>query len=121
MTEEKIKAAISLVLSLGTLLAVIFVVSGATFYLLQQGQKPISYQAFSTTSHTYTAIRPIILGAFNLEPFALIFLGFLSLVFSQILRVLILGFFFLKSSEYLLALSSFFIFIILIYSMLWQK
>lgn len=121
MTQEKLKSWLSLLLLLGILLAVIFVIIGAGIYLLQQGHNPASYQTLSKGSNTFTSISSVLQGSFRFDPFALILLGFLILVFSQVLRVFILGFSFLHTSEYVLALSSFFIFIVLIYSMLWHE
>ena len=103
------------------LLSLILVITGGVFYLLQEGQRPIHYHSFSRLSGAYTSFKDIGEALLALKPLALIELGFLILVASQILRVLILGFFFFSRSEYILGLSSFFIFIILIYSMLWHE
>lgn len=118
--QEKIKSWLSWLLLISILLSVGCVLTGALLYLLQEGQTAVSYQHFSQASTTYTAYMPILQGAFHFDSASLILLGFLILVFSQIFRVLVLGFFFLQTAEYLLALSSFFIFIVLIYSMLWH-
>ncbi len=116
--QKKINLGLSWLLLLGIFLAVILVLSGAILYLLQHGSNPLSDQHLSTVSLTYyTTYSPIFQGALHFEPFALILLGFLILVFSQILRVLVLGCYFLQGAEYWLALSSFFIFIVLMYSM----
>lgn len=121
MNPERIKTWLSFLLLLGIFLATSLVVIGAIIYLSEQGQKIISYQALSQLSPAYTSINGVIQAALALNPLALILLGFLLLVASQILRVFVVGLFFLQNAEYLLAFSSFFIFIILIYSMLWHE
>lgn len=119
--QDRINNWLSWFLLLSIFLSVIVVILGASLYLLQEGHQAASYQNLSPHSTTYTAFLPILQDALGLDPSALILLGFLILVFSQVLRVLILGFFFLQTAEYLLALSSFFIFFVLIYSMLWRE
>jgi uncharacterized membrane protein len=117
---EKIKQSLSRLLLLSMGLAVLLVLSGAMLYLLQNGQAPVSFSHFSTLSPTDTTLLPIVQDALHFDPFGLILLGFLVLVFSQILRVLVLGFYFLQGGEYRLAVSSFFIFVVLLYSILWR-
>jgi uncharacterized membrane protein len=119
MTEEKLRSWLSVMLMLGIFLALLVVLTGALLYLLKEGQNPIAYQNVTKPASTYTAILPVIKGSLSFDPFALVLLGFLILVVFQLLRVLILGCFFLKTAEYLLAFSSFFIFSILTYSLLW--
>src|SRR5689334_13021060 len=117
--QERIKKWLSGFLLSSIFLSVLFVLTGGTLYLLQQGQDLVSYQHFFQPSLNYSHFTFLIHNIFKLDPFALILVGFLILVFSQIIRVLLLGFFFLQTAEYLLALASFFIFIILMYSTLW--
>jgi uncharacterized membrane protein len=112
---------LSLLLMVGILLSLILVFLGGVFYLIQEGQQPIHYQSFSSLSTPYTSFSSIRQGLMSWQPLAFVELGFLILVLSQILRVLVLGCFFWSLAEYLLAFSSFFIFLILIYSMLWHE
>ncbi len=118
--QEKIKIWLSWLLLASIFLSVLLVALGALLYLLQEGQMPVSYSQFSQAT-SYKSYLPILQGALGLDPASLILSGFLILVFSQVFRVGALGFFFFQSAEYLLALSSFFIFIVLIYSMLWHE
>lgn len=119
--QEKIKSSLSQFLILSIAVSVICVLSGGVLYLMQMGQETVAYQVFSPKSETYTGFRQVIWGILQFKPQALIILGFLILVVSQMLRVLALGFFFLETREIFLGLASFFIFIILLYSMLWHE
>ena len=116
--QEKIYSRLSILLILGILIAVLLVITGASLYLLQNGGNLISHEHLSQFSGTSFSFIQILHEAKAFKPLALIQLGFFILVFFQILRALLIGFFFLRSTEYVLAFSSFFIFIVLVYSML---
>ena len=119
--QQRIKIGLSWLLALGIFLSVILVLTGGLIYLKQEGQTLVSYKNVIHPSQDYSSFISIFRGSLELNPFALILLGFLVLVFSQILRVFVLGCFFLQKAEYLLALSSFFIFLILMFSNLGQR
>jgi len=118
--QEKIKGRLSLLLLAGIFLSAALVLCGAFLYLWKHGQLPMTFPRFGKTPLSYTAIFPVLQGLRLGDPAAFIFSGFLVLVFSQVLRVLVLGIYFLQGQEYWLALASGFIFIVLLYSLCGQ-
>jgi|GEM_PF-6676510 len=119
--EKNLKKWLSLLLLFSIFLSLILVILGGLGFLAQHSQEDVSYQHFLPGADNLTSLRAIWEALITGQPLGLVQLGFLILVFAQIIRVLVLACFFWRSSEFILAISSFFIFLVITYSMLWRE
>jgi uncharacterized membrane protein len=102
--RKRIETAITLVLNFGTLLAVLLVSIGGTWYLLQHGRTLLS----ATATMTATAIN------LSFSPLGMIELGLMTLVATQILRIALLTAFYAWIRDYWFTVFSAFILLTLI-------
>lgn len=101
-SEERL---IGIVLRIGLWLSVLVVFVGGIFYLIQCGGEPIQYKIFQTKSFISNCSARFIID-----------IGLLFLVFTQIFRVLLTAWLFLKQKDYFFTSISLYIFSVLIYS-----
>jgi uncharacterized membrane protein len=106
---ERRQIAIGKLLLIGVLISFAMVLIGGILYLWQHGADIVHYQEFHTDK---------IFKAFTFSPLALIQLGLLLLVIVQILRVGLTMWLFIKSRDRAFSYISFFILLVLIYSLI---
>lgn len=111
-TTEEI---MSYLLTTGMLVALFFVIMGGLLYLWQHGSEPFNANWLQSTS-TYTSLSEIGVGLAKSAPLAIVQLGVIILVFTQIARVVLLLGFYTAIRDYAFALMSLFILLVICYS-----
>jgi uncharacterized membrane protein len=109
LTTKKIENIMGMLLLIGTLISASLVCIGGFLFLLHHGSEPIHSDL----------LKPWTL-AFSWNALGLIELGLFLLVFTQILRVLLLCGFYVFIRDRCFTLISFFILFVLIYSVFWR-
>lgn len=97
---ERMQIAVSWLLKIGVLVALLLVVAGGAIYLYQHGQDVMYYSVFRGEPVQATSISHILQAAFMLVPLGLIQLGILILVVTQVLRVALIAGFFAHMKDY---------------------
>lgn len=97
---ERMQAAVILLLKLGMGIALGLVSIGGISFLLQHGNDIINYQVFHGASFEVTSVRDILSAASSLTPYALMELGILILIITQIVRIAVVGWYFSKMRDY---------------------
>lgn len=119
VSTHKMEELIGLILLIGTLVSLILVLVGGTWFLMQHGGENL--QAELIQSDTYqTTMKQIWLIALSFTPIGIIELGLLLLIFTQILRIALLVWFYAVIRDLGFMLISIFILLILIYSFIWR-
>lgn len=114
---EKMQLALGRLLMGGVLLSFFIVLAGGLAYVYSNPGLLVSYQDFQGTDASFRSISAILKGALSFSPLALIQFGLLFLVFVQLLRVALVGWFFMKQKDEIFIAISAFILIVLIYSL----
>lgn len=117
ISNRSMQNVMTLILLIGTFIAIVLVLTGGALFLLKHGGQLVDYQRLEA-SHFNITIRHL---AFTATPLFLVQLGLLTLVATQILRVLLLVLYYGAIRDYKFTLISFFILIILLYSFIAQK
>lgn len=110
MIGQRIESVISVVLIIGTLLSLLFVFSGGVMYLQQHGAETMQME--------FANYKPQLF-SLSFSAFNMINIGLAILVATQLLRVIMLVFFYLWQRNYYFTFISLFISIVLIYSTLY--
>ena len=105
---------------LGLLLSMLIVLVGGTLYLIQNGSSLVHYQVFKGHHNNFHTYSGIINAARAFSAVGIIQLGLLILVFTQVLRVALTVWLFIKEKDYPFIGISLFILGILIYSLFWR-
>ena len=114
---KRIEAVMSVLLTLGTLTAIVCVGFGGLLYLHLHGMQLLPSELMQANAATQQSNNFV----FNSFPLHLIAIGLLVLVGTQLLRVFLLAMFYLYTRDYLFTLISFFVLSILLYSLIWQS
>ncbi len=111
---------ISLILTLGMLIAVCLVLTGGCIYLWHNGHGTLNTEFLQTSIHA-TNMKFVWQTAFSFSSLGLIELGLLILVGTQIVRVGLLVWFYSATKDYVFAFISLFILLTLAYSFIWRN
>lgn len=117
ISSNKMQENLTIILLLGTLTATFLVLAGGSMYLWNHGQEILQLKLLET-SHFKINIRHL---DFSYSPLFIIVLGLLTLVATQILRVLLLVFYYGSIRDYKFTFISLFVLLVLIYSFIAQK
>lgn len=117
ISSNKMQANLAIILLLGTLIATVLVLIGGSIFLWHHGQEVLQLKLLGT-SHFNINIRHL---DFSYSPLFLIVLGLLALVATQILRVLLLVFYYGSIRDYKFMVISLFVLFVLLYSFIAQK
>lgn len=120
LTQQKMEELIGTVLLIGIALSLVLVCIGGAFYLWQYGGQPLHTELLQDDVFKASPIHILQL-ALSLTPLGIIELGLLILVATQIMRVALLLFFYIRLRDYWFILISVFILMILLYSFLWHE
>lgn len=118
-TTRSIEKKISLILLAGTLLSTAIVLLGGIWYLSQHGAEDMQF-ALLRSAPTPHSVAEVWQFALSFTPLGIVQLGLLILVATQLLRVAMLCFFYIKTRDYWFTLISCFVLLVLIYSFVWR-
>jgi uncharacterized membrane protein len=120
MSNKNMQVAMSLILLIGTVVSLALVTCGGVLYLLQHGSEN-RHMELLQSNHYHTSISQIVQNSLSQSPVSIIELGLLSLVGTQLLRVVLLVWFYVMTRDYWFTLISSFILLILVYSFFWRS
>lgn len=116
LSNKKIEEVVGAILLSGMLVSLLFVLLGGSWYLLQHGHEPLSYEFLPIG--TYKLNPALILQTFfTFSPLGLIEFGLLCLVLTQLIRVAYLVVFYLIILDLSFVFISAFILLVLVYSL----
>jgi len=118
---RKIEDLISIILTIGIVISCLLVLVGGILFLSQHTGENISLVSLQTTHYTPTSFKQVLQNVFSFSANAIIELGLFALVITQIVRVGLLALFYFYQKDSKFTLISFFIFSLLIYSIVLQK
>lgn len=107
-------------LLIGILISMGIVMGGAIYYLLMVGQESVYTQTFYSQPPQPMALKNMLHDAFSLTPLGIIQFGVFTLVFTQLFRVILVGWYFIKMRDWVFTWINLFIFSVVIYSLLWK-
>lgn len=119
-TTKKMEANMALLLTIGTLISAILVIFGGILYLVQHGHEPVHFELLKDNTYQLS-VKKIWHTAEAFSTLTIIELGLLLLVATQLFRVGLLTWFYLKIRDYWFTAISFFILLVLIYSFIWRN
>lgn len=106
---ERMQISVTWLLRIGVTLALLLVCVGGMMYLLQHAHDVVDYRVFRGESVMALSIDGILSAITTLQPRVLIQLGVLVLIITQILRVAIVAWHFMRMRDYIFALISTFV------------
>lgn len=115
---ERMQLAIGRLLLIGVVLSFLIVLVGGIGYLWDNSNHLVDYQHFNGVQPSFRSISAIMNGALGFTPLALIQFGILFLVLVQLLRVALVGWFFIEQRDEVFIAISAFVLLVLIYSLL---
>ncbi len=118
ITNRSFQDTLGLILLMGTLISTLLVLLGSIFYLIQHGSETFSFHTLQT-ENTLT-LTQFFQTPSSIMPLNLIELGLLALVFTQLIRVAVLVYFYWQTHDFFFTAVSLFILSILVYSLLWK-
>ena len=117
---ENVRLVIGRVMYFGISTAMALIIIGGVIFLFLHANDIVSYQQFHGEPRLLTTFTGIIKDAYNLQPAGIIQLGLLTLFFTQILRVALTVWYFIKDKNLLFTSISTFILFVLVASLLWS-
>lgn len=108
------------IMRIGLYLSIFVVLIGGILYLSKNGNAIIQDQTFHNEPVALTSVLGILSSTFYYPARGLIQFGILLLIFTQILRVAFTACLFMLERDLLFSIISLFIFVVLLYSLLWQ-
>lgn len=111
---------ISRLLLTGIVISLLLIITGGLLYLAQHGGDIVNYRSFHGEPVILTSFLGILTDAFYLKPVGIIQLGLLLLFLTQILRVALTAWLFLKEKSLFFVVISMIILFILIFALLWN-
>ena len=120
LNSARLQDFITIVMLTGIVISVILVTLGGFIYLLHDGNQPLPADFFQTSTY-HTNILQIFRHLLAFSPIGIIELGLIFLVFTQIVRVALITFFYILTKDYWFILISSFVLTILIYSIFWRS
>tara|TARA_R110000868_G_scaffold244441_1_gene500747 strand:+ start:2404 stop:2766 length:363 start_codon:yes stop_codon:yes gene_type:complete len=119
IADTGLKSGLTIILQLGIFLSIALVLSGGLWFLVQHGNEPLLHNAYLATRYDIDIIT-IWQSPRLFSPIGLIELGLLVLVAAQVLRVALLGCYYALIRDHWLMSFSFFILVVILYSLIWQ-
>ncbi|MFI4955019.1 MAG: DUF1634 domain-containing protein [Gammaproteobacteria bacterium] len=117
---QAIQLQIGKLLLIGILVSVFIVSSGGIYYLISFGHESIYTQSFYLQKPQPTTLDAMFAGAINLTPLGIIQFGVFILVVTQLLRVMLVTWYFVKIRDRVFVAISLFILLVVTYSLLWK-
>lgn len=115
-SSAKMQSAVGIILLIGVLISLFLVCYGGISFLIAHGNEPMPLDVFRLNS--YRTDFQLILGqAVSLSPLSIIEIGLIVLVATQLIRVILLTCFYALARDYWFTFFSFFILMILVYSL----
>jgi uncharacterized membrane protein len=114
---QDIRLALSRLTIIGMVIAIILIVSGGIFNLIQHHQEVIRYQNFHGYAYTFHSFAALITNPSTSTPRTIIEFGLYILFITQIARVVVILLYFCKSKDKLFVIICLFILCILLLSM----
>jgi len=115
LSSKKIEGLISLVLFVGMMLSICLVIFGSSIYLFQHGSESIHFELMPPEIYS-TNLYQIWEAALAFSPSGIIELGLVTLVATQILRVVLLVWYYGSMRDYWFFFISLFVVTVLVYS-----
>lgn len=119
MSPAKMQDGIGIVLLMGTLIATLLVLIGGSLFLMQSGNQPMPFDLLHGDAYPIS-VENLWQIAISFSPIGLIELGLLTLIATQILRVVLVTGFFIAIKDTPFILISLFILVVLVYSCVWR-
>lgn len=110
----------SFVLLIGTTLSAVFVIVGGLLYLIQFGNQPTQFEWFTSGAYQFS-IKEIGQLFLSFSSLNLIELGLILLVLTQALRLFLILFFYAVTGDMQYTFISFFILMVLLYSLVLRQ
>ncbi len=117
ISSQQLEKKMSIALLVGILLALVLVMIGGIWYLIDNGPAPLNTSLLQNT-HYQVTISQIWENAFSLSPIHIIELGLFILIATQLVRVGLLVWFYIRLHDIKFIFFSSFIFLVLLYSLL---
>ncbi len=117
MTSQKIQDLIGIVLIVGVYISTALVLCGGLLFLIRHGNESIATLLIPLTqnpAHFWSTL------SFSFSMTEMITIGLLGLVFTQVLRVALLGWCYFREHDYKFAAISLFILLVLLYSLFFR-
>ncbi len=112
--NDRFKLFIGSVFTFFLLISLLLTVAGGAYYIFKEGQSIKYYHVFQNSSQI--GLQKIWQEALTLSPVGIIQMGILILIFSQLLRVVLIAFYYVKSHDFKFMFFSFFIIGFIIFS-----
>jgi uncharacterized membrane protein len=116
---RKIELIIGQVMRMGLLISVAMVMVGGGLYLAQNGHVIVHYEVFQS-SVPRPSLTHFVHEIAAFSPAGIILLGLFILVLTQIIRVVLTAWLFIREKDYIFTGISFFILAVMIYSIFWR-
>lgn len=113
----QLHAKIGQCLLIGILISVVIVSIGGVYSLSLYGHESVYEQFFYTHKPEIGTLSDLFNAAYQLTPYGIVQLGVFALVLTQLLRVLLVGWYFAKSHDFIFTGISAIILLALIYSL----
>ena len=111
---EQMQIAVAWLLRIGMCIALLLVGIGGIIYLCQHANDAIHYQSFHGAAFEATSIKQILSAVPTLTPRAIMQMGVLVLILTQILRIAMVAWYFTKMSDYKFTAISVFVLLVVI-------
>ncbi len=119
-SDTRIQLQIGQLLLVGIVIAVVIASLGGIYYLTLTGHESIYTQTFYTQKPQPLSLDDIWLGMIHLTPLGIVQFGVFTLVFTQLFRVLLVTWYFVKTRDKIFTAISGFILLVVTYSLLWN-
>jgi uncharacterized membrane protein len=120
LSTKEMQNTISLILLSGTLLSAALVIIGGIMYLSEHGSQIMPFELLQTDM-VPTSMKQVWQFALSFSSLAIIELGLLLLVATQMVRVALLCWFYAMQKDLAFLFISLFVLVILIYSCFWRS
>jgi len=117
---ENLKPFIGRLMLISTVICFMMVLMGGIFFLVSYGHDPVpwhKYTSYPTIPTTYKTIGDDLK---NPTPLGIVQLGLLVLLLTQVARVALTAWLFLKARDKTFAIISFFVLLVLLYCAIWR-
>lgn len=111
---------LGILLRTGVLISAVVVLLGGVLFLIHSGGRPTDYHVFHGVPANLSSLRLIAVGAFHLEPLAVIQFGLLLLIATPVARVLFSVIAFAMEEDFLYVGISTIVLCVLLYSIIFH-
>lgn len=119
-SAKSMKDMIGVILFIGTILSTLLVAIGGSAYLFKFGHEPMPFDLLRVEAQPIN-LHQLWTTVFSFSSLGLIQLGLITLVVTQILRVMLVTGFFILIKDTTFTLISLFICVVLLYSFIWRQ